>query len=84
MSTLDYQQYIDIEKFIVGNIAPDCGEWSEDGKTLTPPKYITHWKNPKNRKESLKEEFFLKDNDFETFKRFTQIKFFPIQFHLNE
>jgi hypothetical protein len=30
--------------YIVGNIAPDCGEWSEDGKTLTPPKYITHWK----------------------------------------
>lgn len=51
---------VDIEKFIVGNIAPDCGEWSKDGKILNPPKYITHWKNVKNKKTSLKDEFFLK------------------------
>lgn len=49
---------IDMEKFIVGNIAPDCGELNEDGKTFSPLKYITHWENPKNKKESLKDEFF--------------------------
>jgi hypothetical protein len=64
---------VDIEKFIVGNIAPDCGEWSKDGKTLNPPKYITHWKNPKNWKESLKDEFFLKylaDGEMSSHKSF--------------
>ena len=25
---------IDIEKFIVGNIAPDCGKWSDDGNII--------------------------------------------------
>jgi len=51
---------VDKEKFIVGNIGPDCGELCEDGKSLEPLKYITHWKNPQNKKESLKDDFFLK------------------------
>ena len=64
---------VDIEKFIVGNIAPDCGEFGEDRKTLNPPKYITHWKNPKDRQKSLKEEFFIKylaDGEMNSHKSF--------------
>jgi hypothetical protein len=55
---IDNIKDVDVEKFIVGNIAPDCGELNEDGKSYKPLKYITHWKNPQNKKESLKEEFF--------------------------
>lgn len=55
---IDSIKAVDAEKFIVGNIAPDCGELSEDGKSYKPLKYITHWQNPQNKKESLKEEFF--------------------------
>jgi hypothetical protein len=64
---------VDIEKFIVGNIAPDCGELGEDGRTLNPPKYITHWKNPQSRQESLKDEFFLKylaDGEMSSYRSF--------------
>lgn len=32
---IDSINNVDSEKFIVGNIAPDCGEWSEDGKSYT-------------------------------------------------
>jgi hypothetical protein len=37
-----------------------------DGKTYRPLKYITHWQNPLNKKESLKEKFFLKYLDNST------------------
>lgn len=57
---IDCINNVDAEKFIVGNIGPDCGELCEDGKTYRPLKYITHWKNPRNKKESLKDDFFLK------------------------
>lgn len=45
---IDSIKNIDAEKFIVGNIAPDCGELSEDGRTCRPLKYITHWQDPRN------------------------------------
>jgi hypothetical protein len=57
---IDSVKNVDVEKFVVGNIASDCGELCEDGKTYRPLKYITHWQNPFNKKESLKEKFFLK------------------------
>lgn len=57
---IDYIKDVDAEKFIVGNIAPDCGEVCEDGKSYRPSKHITHWKNPRGEKESLKDDFFLK------------------------
>lgn len=69
---MDSIKNIDREKFIVGNIGPDCGELCEDGKSFSPVKYITHWKNPQN-KESLKDEFFfryLADGDMNSKKSF--------------
>ena len=57
---MDSIKNVDREKFIVGNIGPDCGELCKDGKSFNPLKYITHWQNPQNKQESRKEEFFLR------------------------
>lgn len=57
---MDSIKNVDKEKFIVGNIGPDCGELCDDGKSYKPLKYITHWQNPGNKKESLENDFFLK------------------------
>ncbi len=34
---------LDYEKFLVGNIGPDCGEPNSDWSQFTPPKRISHW-----------------------------------------
>ena len=34
---------LDYEKFLVGNIGPDCGEPNEDWSQFNPPKEVSHW-----------------------------------------
>ncbi|MBN2893030.1 MAG: hypothetical protein JXL97_14270 [Bacteroidales bacterium] len=38
-----------IEKFIVGNLGPDCGVPNEDWSEFNPATEISHWKNNKTR-----------------------------------
>lgn len=34
---------LDIEKFLIGNIGPDCGSPNEDWSAFDPPKSVSHW-----------------------------------------
>lgn len=36
------------EKFLVGNIGPDCGVPNEDWSDFTPNKQVTHWRSKDN------------------------------------
>lgn len=48
---------VDSEKFIVGNIGPDCGEGEKDGKGFEPPSIITHW-TPSGKKSEIQFDLF--------------------------
>lgn len=56
---MDSIEDLDLDKFVAGNVAPDSGRLCDDRKTYVPPKHITHWQNPRNRNESLKEKLFM-------------------------
>lgn len=47
------------EQFVVGNIAPDCGEMDSEGNYV-PEKYITHWQKSKKGVETRADEFYEK------------------------
>ncbi len=47
----------EVEKFIVGNIGPDCGEPNEDWSKFSPPTDISHWMRS-NTKESIDSDAF--------------------------
>lgn len=47
------------EQFVVGNIAPDCGEMDSEGNYI-PEKYITHWQKSKSNDETRADEFYEK------------------------
>lgn len=49
---------VDKEKFIVGNIGPDCGEVDKDGYGYIPPVKITHWCSGKDKKSIDDESFY--------------------------
>lgn len=46
----------DPQKFVVGNLAPDCNEPNEDWSDFDPPKKITHWMNKDNK--IIPEDFY--------------------------
>lgn len=53
---------IDVEKFIVGNICPDCGEPNSDWSAYNPPNNVTHWFKDdymQNKKEPIDFDKFI-------------------------
>ncbi len=51
---------LDRHGFCVGNIAPDCNLFSEDGKEFVPSRQVTHWMNGKRKTASDCIEFYKK------------------------
>lgn len=47
------------KEFIVGNIAPDCGEPDEMRREFNPPSKVTHW-TPSGYKRDIDSEAFYK------------------------
>ncbi|MBE6082410.1 MAG: hypothetical protein E7205_06965 [Tissierellaceae bacterium] len=63
---MDYIPNVDMEQFIVGNIAPDCGEPNEDWSDFTPSPKITHWNDTGKKQDIDYEKFFdtyIRDNE---------------------
>ncbi|MDC7224577.1 MAG: zinc dependent phospholipase C family protein, partial [Spirochaetales bacterium] len=48
---------LDPEKFLIGNIGPDCGEPNEDRTKFDPPAEVTHWSD-RGRKKIYPEKFY--------------------------
>jgi hypothetical protein len=58
----------DAERFIVGNIGPDCGEPNEDWSIFNPPTQISHWMNTEDKSGIQSEAFYeqyVRDNSLD-------------------
>lgn len=58
---------LDKRGFCVGNIAPDCNDFSEAGGDFIPPRKVTHWMTGERKKPSdtdiFYHEYFLKHSE---------------------
>lgn len=53
-------QGLDIDEtgFVVGNVAPDCNQESEDWTSFTPPREVTHWMTGGSKLSADHQAFF--------------------------
>jgi len=49
---------VNSEQFVVGNIAPDCGEPNEDWSAFYPSSNVSHWKETEDKSGINSEAFF--------------------------